>query len=326
MADQAAILTARPPVPATPAPPASRIWAVAVAFDRDAELERLLHRLAAQTLKLAGVVVVDSANLASTAALAARHGAAYIGSATNLGGAGGFALGMLTALARGAEAIWLWDDDGYPEADTCLELLHGCAQARRADVVSPMVVAEHDPTQTAFAFRLDGRRTTARSDVQRHAQIDGFAHLFNGALVQSSSLTRVGLPDYRLFIRGDEVDFGLRVRRSGGLIVTFTAAVARHPSGLPDVGAIAGLPFGVVCPANPARRPIAFRNRAFVFRQHRQWLYLLTDPLRYAAFFLLRRRPDWAGFSDWRAATWQGWRGVFGEPAQPRPAPSPRTH
>ena len=154
-----------------------------------------------------------------------------MGSATNLGGAGGFALGMLAALARGAQALWLWDDDGYPENDDCLDILSACALSRGADLACPLVVAEDDAFRTAFTFRVDGIRTTDRKTVQQRAQIDGFAHLFNGALIQASTLRRFGLPDYRFFIRGDEVDFGCRVSRSGGLIVTCTAAVARHPSG-----------------------------------------------------------------------------------------------
>src|SRR6202035_2515065 len=39
----------------------------------------------------------------------------YLGSRRNLGGAGGFALGMLHALAQGADWVWLADDDGRPQ-------------------------------------------------------------------------------------------------------------------------------------------------------------------------------------------------------------------
>ncbi|KAN90292.1 UDP-galactofuranosyl transferase GlfT1, partial [Mycobacterium tuberculosis variant bovis Bz 31150] len=39
----------------------------------------------------------------------------YLGSRRNLGGAGGFALGMLHALAQGADWVWLADDDGHAQ-------------------------------------------------------------------------------------------------------------------------------------------------------------------------------------------------------------------
>lgn len=295
------------------------IWAVVVAFGRNSELTRLLTSLVTQTTPLAGAIVVDNANLPSTAEVAARFGAGYVGSAINLGGAGGFALGMLTALARGAQALWLWDDDGFPGDENCLTVLSQCARARGADVVSPLVVSEENPAQTAFAFRVGGRHTTERRRIERRPTFEGFAHLFNGALVQAASLARIGLPDYRLFIRGDEVDFFHRVQRSGGMILTCTSAVAYHPSGQPDLAAVPGLPFSVVYPANAAWRDIVFRNRAYVFLRHHQWLYLFADPLRYGAYFLIRRRPDWVGYRGWLAATLCGYREQFSDVRRPRP-------
>lgn len=288
------------------------IWVVIVAYDRNAQLERLLALIAAQTVPLAGMIVVDNADMPSTAAVAERFGAEYLGSATNLGGAGGFALGMLTALARGATTLWLWDDDGFPENERCLELLLECARTSGADVVSPLIVAEDNRLEAAFTFNLGGMRTMDRRRIQSSPMIEGFAHLFNGALVQAACLARCGLPDYRLFIRGDEIDFFYRVRRSGGLIVTCTSSVACHPSGRDEIAAVPFLPFGVVCPPDSRRRDLAFRNRAYVFRRHHLWLYLLTDPIRYGAFFLIRRRPDWAGYRSWIAATLRGYREKFG--------------
>lgn len=32
-------------------------------------------------------------------------------------------------------------------------------------------------------------------------------HLFNGLLIRAQAIFRIGLPDLRLFIRGDEIDF-----------------------------------------------------------------------------------------------------------------------
>jgi rhamnopyranosyl-N-acetylglucosaminyl-diphospho-decaprenol beta-1,3/1,4-galactofuranosyltransferase len=55
----------------------------------------------------------------------------------NLGGAGGFALGMLHALALGADWVWCADDDGRPADETVLATLldvrrrHGWPRCRR---------------------------------------------------------------------------------------------------------------------------------------------------------------------------------------------------
>lgn len=51
----------------------------------------------------------------------------YLGSRRNLGGAGGFALGMLHALALGADWVWLADDDGRSRDAEVLTTLLDCA-------------------------------------------------------------------------------------------------------------------------------------------------------------------------------------------------------
>ena len=47
----------------------------------------------------------------------------------NTGGAGGFALGVADALGRGADLLWLLDDDGVPEPGALAALV--AARARR---------------------------------------------------------------------------------------------------------------------------------------------------------------------------------------------------
>ena len=268
--------------------------------------------MAKQSTKLSGVIVIDNADQASIACLSERHGAHYIGSKRNLGGAGGFALGMMTALAHGAEHIWLWDDDGFPEDERCLGLLLDAALEHSADLISPLVVNDANHEETAFAFRLSGKRTNSRQEVQQNALIKDFVHLFNGALLRADALERFGLPDYRFFIRGDEVDFMYRLVRAGGKVFTYPAAVACHPSGAGDVHKVPGLPFGVVVPTCPLRREITFRNRAQNFLRHRKFILQIADYPRYGLYFLVRTKPDFSGFWHWLRATWQGYRGITG--------------
>jgi rhamnopyranosyl-N-acetylglucosaminyl-diphospho-decaprenol beta-1,3/1,4-galactofuranosyltransferase len=287
-------------------------WVVVVAFRRDRELARLLSLLAKQTKPIAGVFVVDNADLPSTAGLCQEYGACYIGSKRNLGGAGGFTVGIMMALTQGAQHIWLWDDDGFPENDKCLEILLDASKSNEADLVSPLVVNDLRPEETAFPFRLNGKRVTCRRQMQQLKHIKNFVHLFNGALIRADAFERYGLPDYRFFIRGDEVDFMHRYVRLGAVVFTCTEAVALHPSGAGDVKEIAGLPFGVVVPANPDRQEITYRNRAQILRRNKFVLLQVGDFVRYSLYFLARKRPDLKGFRSWLAATRQGNRDVIG--------------
>ena len=77
----------------------------------------------------------------------------YLPSLRNLGGAGGFALGMLHALALGADWVWLADDDGRAADADVLATLIELAGRRGLAAVSPCVVDADDPDRLAFTVR-----------------------------------------------------------------------------------------------------------------------------------------------------------------------------
>ena len=88
-------------------------------------------------------------------------------------------------------------------------------EERGLDAVVPLVVAPGHPDQLSFFFRLDGKVTHERAEVEKVGFLPDDGHFFNGALIRSDVFFKVGLPDMRLFIRGDEVDFTLRLRKAG---------------------------------------------------------------------------------------------------------------
>lgn len=302
------------------APVSIRVVAAIVACNRPRDVERLLGRLRLQTQPVQAIVVVDNGTDAETPAICAQHGVRHHRSRANLGGAGGFALAILLALAEGADQVWLWDDDGWPEAEDCLARLLAFQQATGAAIVAPLVLDAEDPRRCAFAFRVAGRGTSERAEVAAQPVIEGLAHLFNGALIPAETFHRHGVPDLRLFIRGDEVEFMLRVQRGGGRVATLTAATARHPSGRREAYPILGGRLHAVYPPDDLRRTTMYRNRGYIFPRYGLAHLLAADVVRYAIFFLGRRRPDWAAYRAWLRATWQGLRGQLGRPPQSVPA------
>ncbi len=303
-----------------PFPPRPRVAVVIVTRNRPQELRRLLLQLEQQSPPPSDVIVVDNGDCPLTARLCIDAAVLHLRSEANLGGAGGFALGSLMALARGAEWLWLWDDDGWPREGDCLARLLDRQRAGGAAIVSPLVLDAENAALCAFPFRLGGRRLLARTDVQRRAVIPGQVHLFNGALMPAATFHRFGMPDTRLFIRGDEVDFMLRVMRGGGRVETLTSATACHPSGMREAKPVLGGLLLAAVPPDELRRGMMFRNRAHVARLHRRWAMLGIDVLRYGTYFLARRQPDWAGFRHWLSSTGRGLRGELGAPAAMPPA------
>lgn len=123
-------------------------------------------------------------------------------------------MGFLTALSLGADAIWCADDDGRPADAEVLVELYRVAEANALHEVSPAVCNINDPGALAFPLR-QGLVWRRRMEELEGDFLPGIASLFNGALISAKAMEIIGVPDYRLFIRGDEVEYHRRLVNSG---------------------------------------------------------------------------------------------------------------
>src|SRR5690349_10484419 len=114
-----------------------RIAVAAVTFDRPRELSVLLDAINAQTRQVDTVCLVDSGTAPARAVAEKHPNVDYVRSEANLGGAGGFALAALKAVASGAKWIWMMDDDAEPVDPECLATLLREAEARDLEAVVP---------------------------------------------------------------------------------------------------------------------------------------------------------------------------------------------
>ena len=229
----------------------------------------------------------------------------YLPSATNLGGAGGFAYGFLQALALGAEAVWCADDDGRPENTEVLATLMDCATRHCLDEVSPVVCNLAEPDKLAFPLRrgIEWRRYRSelfdpKHPVEEQDFLPNIASLFNGALFSADAMARIGVPDYRLFIRGDEVEYHRRLSRSGLKFGTCLSTAYLHPDGSDEFKPILGGRMHTQYPDNEGKRFFTYRNRGFLMNQPGMRRLLPQEYARFAWFFLVQRR-DVNGFKQW---------------------------
>jgi rhamnopyranosyl-N-acetylglucosaminyl-diphospho-decaprenol beta-1,3/1,4-galactofuranosyltransferase len=306
-------------------PPAPlKIVAVVVSRDRSDELALTVSALNRQQSGAAvSIVIVDSSADPATARSLAGGNVTILASEVNLGGAGGYALGMMSAIAAGAEWIWLMDDDGRPLHDDALDVLLDEAGRRGLDAVSPLVLDAENLERFAFPYPIRGRYVFRRDEVASGSFIPSTAHLFNGLLIRATAIFKIGLPDLRLFIRGDEIDFLHRMTRAGLEFGTTARVRFMHPSSHNELFPVFGGRLHVVYPEPVWKRRNQYRNRAYNFLTHGRYLILAVDFVRYPYFFLGVRRWDFAGLAEWLGCTWHGLRGdVYVEPGvdlTPRP-------
>jgi rhamnopyranosyl-N-acetylglucosaminyl-diphospho-decaprenol beta-1,3/1,4-galactofuranosyltransferase len=292
--------------------PAGSVVAVVVTRHRTDMLVDSLAALAKQTHPIAHLIVVDNGPDRPAREIVEASGlpATWLPSWSNLGGAGGFALGMLHALALGADWVWCADDDGRPADDEVLATLLVAARRHGLAEVSPLVTDMADPERLAFPLRRGLRWRRRRSDFAGVDLLPSYASLFNGALFRAEALDVVGVPDYRLFFRGDETEIHRRLLRAGLPFGTCTAAAYVHPEGTTEFEPILGGRLSAQYPPNEVKRFFTYRNRGYLMAQPGMRWLLPLELVRFSWFFLVSRR-DPAGWREWVRLTRAGRRERF---------------
>jgi len=210
---------------------------VVVTYNRAELLARMLAGLAALDRPADAVIVVDNASTDHTpdvlanAALnagpnegpnAGLPGLQVVRSEENLGGAGGFRLGVRTAYEQGFDRLWLMDDDVVPAPD-CLRVMleqdEACLIAVREDTEGRLVekAATRFDLRNPLAIRpkVASVETDYPSRARMPARVEVQNVAFEGFMMRREVVDAVGLPDAGFFIFYDDVDFALRARRAG---------------------------------------------------------------------------------------------------------------
>ncbi|MGH3511205.1 MAG: galactofuranosyltransferase GlfT1 [Pseudonocardiaceae bacterium] len=279
---------------------------VVVTRHRRELLGKSLAVIAAQTRAPDHLVVVDNGpdDPAHDVVADCPIPSTYLPSLRNLGGAGGFALGILHALALGADWVWLADDDGCPADVRVLQTLLEEAKRRDLAVISPVVVNIDDPERLAFPLRRGLTWKRRRSELGTDF-LPGIASFFNGALFSADALDVVGVPDYRLFVRGDEVELHRRVVRSGLRFGTTLRASYAHPDGSAEFKPMLRGHFHAQDPTDEIKRYYTYRNRGYLLSQPGMRRIGMLEVFRFGLYFLGTKR-DPRAFRQWLKLLRQG--------------------
>jgi rhamnopyranosyl-N-acetylglucosaminyl-diphospho-decaprenol beta-1,3/1,4-galactofuranosyltransferase len=195
-----------------------RVVAVVVTWNRRQLLTESLTAILAQTARPDVVVVVDNASDDGTADLLRTSfaGLDIVTTTRNVGGAGGFALGMDRALRVGCDALWLMDDDTVPEPTALSELL---AARRRYGSDPPALVAsrvvwtdgsEHPMNTPRPKPGVSAQELTDASTV---GCIPVRSASFVSVLLDAATVRERGLPLADYFLWNDDFEFTTRLIR-----------------------------------------------------------------------------------------------------------------
>ncbi len=215
-----------------------KVLAVIVTHNRRALLARCIAHLQAQTRPPDELLVVNNASTDGTPEMLADMGVPFV-TQPNLGSAGGWHSGIVHALQQGHDAVWLMDDDGYPHGSALGALTH--ALAPDVACASSVVVMEDAPARFVFPFPIlaanglpvlfgSPRKIPKLKDLEQLAPsgVYPFAHFFNGALIRTTAIRKVGNVNAGFFMFGDEVDYFFRLRNVGR-VLSVLGALHYHP-------------------------------------------------------------------------------------------------
>jgi len=298
------------------APRRPAIAAVVVTRDRPDLLRDVLQALHRQARPLERVIVVDNASAAPTVALLALLRASgscgaldVMRSESNLGGAGGFALGLRAACEGGADWAWLLDDDAVPRVDALNALEIAAADAGPGCGAVCGAVREFGQLARAHRRRysmLTGLERALPESAYGGAPMAIDTGSFVGFMVAATAVAQVGLPEPAFFLSYDDTDYSLRLRRAGFTVWLAPDSIIEH---LRSAGA--RLRAGPVGP----RHYFNIRNRIVTARRYARWPRLAATLAGMTGIALWlassgRFRPG--AWTIVRQALVDGWRGRLG--------------
>jgi GT2 family glycosyltransferase len=171
------------------------------------------------------ILVVDNGSRTppDAALAAARLDVPVVHSTVNLGYAGGNNLGIRWALERGAEFVWILNNDAVIQAGALAPLLESAHRLPRAGVFGSLVLRGDDPSRIWVAWgRVTWRQSLielvgedAKDGAEFHEERDvewipGCALLF-----RADALREVGGFDEEFFAYHEDVDWAARAKSRG---------------------------------------------------------------------------------------------------------------
>ncbi|MDD7834836.1 MULTISPECIES: glycosyltransferase [Paenarthrobacter] len=227
------------------------VVAVVVTFNRRELLQTTLEGITAGTRVPDAIVVVDNASTDDTAAFLEQYQAPVTTDVvrlnTNVGGAGGFVVGMERAvLDHHADHVWIMDDDTEPQPAALDEALEVSEAYRRETGEAPAFIASRvvwtdgrDHPMNRMRPRL-GASEAARSTAARIGATQIRSASFVSVLIRAEEIKQHGLPIADYFIWNDDLEYTARISRDGTALTTEASVANHHTKVFGDAGADPG--------------------------------------------------------------------------------------
>ncbi len=181
------------------------------------------------------VVVVDNASNDSSFKQAQKifpqH--LFLRNETNRGFAGGMNDGLALAFGRGADFVWLFNNDATTTPEALTALVEVALRSSSIGLLSPLIFG--DPSSTPwFAqgkidfFRMRASHVVPYLKEQKRLYYESQFLTGCALLISRAVFEAIGLLDERFFLYYEDADYSLRARKKGFQVVVVPKAHVMH--------------------------------------------------------------------------------------------------
>jgi GT2 family glycosyltransferase len=205
----------------------NKIAVIVVTFNRLELLKRCIGSIRKQSRIPDEIIVINNNSMDGTTEWLSRQADLTVITQKNSGSAGGQHTGIKTAFERGFNWFWCMDDDCFAKEDALEKLLE--LKNPAFNVRNCLVIDIKDQTRLAFGlYDFVAKKYFLKTEDFLGEYHVGVPNFFVGSLINRDVVSKAGLPFKDFFIRGDEIEYALRIQGLGIKCATIFSSVIFH--------------------------------------------------------------------------------------------------
>lgn len=205
-----------------------RILAFVVTYNRLELLKLTIDSLRKQSLRIDEILVINNDSNDGTKEWLATQTDCIVINQSNVGGAGGFRRGVEYGFEMGFDWVWMMDDDVFPETNALSELM---VYSGISDCLMPTrYYSDNIEITWGYFFDISKKRIAFRTVDDKDAEKNFYpinTGCFEGMLISRNLIGKIGYPDKRFFISGDDTIYGLLASKYTNLLLVKRAIMRK---------------------------------------------------------------------------------------------------
>lgn len=214
-----------------------KVAAFIVTYNRLELLKKAIDGLRSQTRPIDLFFVVNNASTDGTTEWLASQPDLNVINQDNVGGAGGFHVGVKHAYGNGADWVWMMDDD-VQATPTALEEMLKYSEFSKAILPSRKTVRGdvmdwYGGIRDLHEYKRVHYTRLKDFDLSKKFIICSSVY-FEGLLIHRDIVEKIGFPDARFFIAGDDTVYGIMANYYTNIILVRDAYLLKTINQTPD--------------------------------------------------------------------------------------------